>query len=457
MALVAYRRVQARFPDFADAWINASAVLNDMGRAEESLEMATHALELAPENPIAICALATALQTLGRLDEAAANFQKSLQYDPNHAPALTNLAGIYNRSGDFAGALALDDRAVQLNPSHSVLRANRGHTKMRALDLAGAEEDLSKALELDANNAQARWNLAYVQLLQHRYQEAWPNFRARRHLAEWADNSRAFGKPHWGGEPLNGRTLLIYSEQGFGDTLHFARFIPQLGPFGGHVLLSASRPLMRLLSNIPGIDGIVAEGAPLPPFDLVAPLMELPVILNADSTKLSPLPPPSLPDCQPAPELCRQGFKVGLAWAGSPIHTNDALRSMSPRCLDCLADIPGIAWYGLQLPPAPEPPKLPGFTDLSHRMGAFLDTAQLIKQLDLVVTVDTSLAHVAGFLGLPAIILLAYLPDWRWGINEPHSPWYPSLALLRQPAHGDWQEVARLLKERIAQLAAPKT
>jgi len=454
-ALIAYKRVQRQFPNFADAWINASSILFEMGRAEEALNMALQAMELAPENAGAYCALASAYQSLGRIDDAVVNFCKAIEYDPAYMPALTNLAGIYARAGNFTEALTLDDRAIQAQPSNSALWGNRGHTKMRALDLIGAEADLKRALELDSDNALARWNLAYVQLLQCRYREAWPNFKARRYLAEWSDNRQNFGKPHWNGEPLNGRTLLVYTEQGFGDTLHFVRFLPRLKQFGGGVLLLTYEPLKRLLSDSCCIDGLAIEGEPLPDFDLVVPLMELPVILNVDSSDLEPLPPPELPKCHPIPELDRSGFKIALVWAGSRAHTNDSLRSMNPRFLDELADIPGIAWYGLQKPPSVDPPKLPGFVDLSPHMGDFMDTAQIIKQLDLIVTVDTSMAHLAGFLGIPAIVLLAYLPDWRWGLGE-HTPWYPTLTLLRQTAHGDWRGSIALLRQRITELVVSR-
>ena len=457
-ALVAYKRIQRQFPDFVDAWVNGSIVLFDMGRAEEALSMAMRAVEIDPGNPHAHCALANAHQSLGRLGEAAAHFRKAIECDPKNAPALSNLAGICARDGNFAEALELDDRAVQAQPLNPALWGNRGHTKMRTLDMAGAEADLKQALELDSNNALARWNLAYVQLLQHRYREAWPNFRARQDLAEWSGNRQDFGKPHWSGEPLNGRVLLIYTEQGFGDTLQFVRFIPRLERYGGRCALLTYGALKRLLSDLPGIDSLALEGEPLPDFDLVVPLMELPVILNADSSDLAPVPPPALPDCPPLPELARPGFKVGLAWIGNPTHTNDALRSMNPRFLDKLADMDGIAWYGLQKPPSAEPPGLPGFIDLSPRMGDFMDTAQIARQLDLIVTVDTSMAHLAGFLGIPAVVLLAYLPDWRWGLNDEHTIWYPysDFLLVRQPAHGDWNGAVDLLRARIMEFAALK-
>jgi len=453
MALVAYERIQSRFPDFVDAWTNASTILWELGRHQEALNMALRAVELGPTNPEALCALANAQQFTGDIDGAVTHFQKALQSDPAHVSSLSNLAGIYNRRGDFAAALALDDRAIQAQPSRSELWGNRGHTKMRALDLKGAENDLRRALELDQKNALARWNLAYIQLLQHRYKEAWPNFGARVELGEWAGNKKDFGKPQWNGEPLEGRTLLIYAEQGFGDTIQFARFVPKIKDLGGKAVLRVPRPLMRLLSCCPWIERLLDESAPLPECDFVAPLMDLPSIMDLDEKDFAPMPPPNLPQGPVIPELDGQEsankLKVGLVWAGSPIHSNDKLRSMDVGMLDKLADLRGIAWYGLQKPHAARPPALPRFVDLSPRMGDFLDTAHILGKLDLVVAVDTSVAHLAGLLNRPCIVMLAYMPDWRWGLGDSTTNWYPSLELVRQSSHGDWEGVVALLRERI--------
>jgi Flp pilus assembly protein TadD len=452
-ALIVYKQVQSKFPSFADAWTNASVVLYELGRDNEALEMAIRAVELRPQCQHANSALASAQQRLGRIDEAAAHFLKAIECDPKHFPALTNLAGIYACKGKFAEALELQNMAIHAQPSHPVLWGNRGHTKMRDLDLAGAEADLNHSLSLDPTNPLARWNLAYVQLLQHRYEEAWPNFRARQFLSEWSGNKQFMNKPHWKGEPLNGRTLLVYTEQGYGDTLQFSRFVPRLSRFGGRVLFSIYKPLERIFKHTAGVDQLIIEGEALPNFDLVVPIMDLPVIFNIGKAALGPLPAPPLPEYEPLPELSRPGFKVGLVWAGNTAHTNDLLRSMSPRIFDELAGLSGIAWYGLQVPPADDPPRLPGFLDMSPRMADFVDTAQIAKQLNLIVTVDTSVAHLAGFLDLPAIVLLAYMPDWRWGLDSDSTPWYPSVTLLRQPAHGDWASVVAMLKERIKLMA----
>jgi hypothetical protein len=261
----------------------------------------------------------------------------------------------------------------------------------------------------------------------------------------------------WKGEPLPGGTLLVRTHRhGFGDAIQMARFMPQVKErSGARVLLSVYRPLLRLMEGLPGIDGLIVQEEQEAPADAVVNLMELPVTLDIDADRLPPPTAIPAPAPMPMPELPRSGFRVGLAWAGSPVHTSDGLRSMDPRLLDALAVMPGaelagrMAWCGLQVPPSQEPPRLPGFTDMSHRMGDFMDTAQVVGQMDLVVAVDTAVAHLAGSLGVPTLLLLQYLPEWRWGLGET-TPWYPAMKLLRQQTCGDWGGVVARLAQEIA-------
>jgi Flp pilus assembly protein TadD len=447
-ALLSYRRIQGRFPDFAGAWTNGSVALFEMGRLEEALAMARRAIGLDPRSPSAHCAAANALWSLGRPAEAAAAFRSAILLDPSHTPALTNLAGICADAGDFAQSQELHGRAVAAKPENPALWGNRAGARLKALDVAGAEDDCRRALDLDAGSGVARWNLAMVRLLQGRYREAWPYF-----AAHGDGTAMGIAAPRWSGGPLDGGALLVYTERhGFGDAVWLARFFPEAKRrCGGRLLLLTFGPMRRLLDGLPGLDGLYVEGEPLPGFDAAVHLMELPVALDIDSASLPP-PAEIRAEGGPPPGMAAGAFKIGLVWAGSPGHANDAHRSLDPRLLDGLADVPGaarIAWYGLQKPPSPDPPRLPGFTDLSALMGDFMDTARIAKHLDLLVSVDTSTAHVAGSLGVPTVLLLPYLPDWRWGLASKRTPWYPSFTLLRQPRFGDWAGAVEALKEEI--------
>jgi tetratricopeptide (TPR) repeat protein len=466
-ALLAYRRLQRRFPDFPDAWTNASVLLAGMGRFEEALASAERGAGLDGGNPAAAYALAAARMGLGQFGEAEPCLRRVIEIAPDHVPALTNLAAVRAMTGDLAEALELHDRAVALSPSSSAIVGRRGHAKVQALDMEGAEKDLARALELDPGNEDARLDLAHVWLRTLRYGEAWRHFKARRHLTAAAVEAQGHGRPFWRGGAIGGATLLVYSERGAGDTIQFARLLPMAKEASGaRVLLAVHGPLARLMAGVPGADGILLQagvpgtdgfllqgGAP-PAFDYVAPITELPPILEIDPSRLPPptrLTAPADPSAPPIPGLDSPRFKVGLVWAGSPLHANDAARSMDPRLLGGLADLPGaesISWLGLQKPPSAEPPPLPGFTDLSGYMGDYADTARIAARMDLIVTVDTSTAHLAGSLGVPTIVLLPHFPEWRWGLGGT-TPWYPAARLIRQPSPGDWRGAVEKLKTEI--------
>jgi len=530
-ALVAYKRIQRQFPDFVDAWVNASIVLFEMERIEEALAMAQRAVELDPENlnalhivanahyrlgnndeaaeyfekflerdpqcvpalvnlagiyvhterreaasekalamalrateldpenPDALCVLANAHQRLENYNDAATNFRKALNCDPTHLPALIGLADMNSNFGYLTESLLLFDRAIQVEPANSEIWIRRGKVKAMLMNLAGAEADLEHSLKLDPNNATVHNLLAHLLLTQCRYREGWAHLNASRDLGLGWVGRFDFDKPHWNGEPLNERTLLVYKHQlhGFGDVIQFSRFFPFMRQqYGCRVLLFVHGQLKRLMTNLPGIDDLITVGGEqLPDFDVVAHLDELCQTVCVDPSKLPPPTnfSPEWPECQPMPELERPGFKIGLIWAGSPNNTRATIRDIAPRFLEELADIPGVAWYGLQKPTPADPPDLPGFIDMSPYMEDFMDTAQIAKQLDLIVTVDTSTAHLAGSLGLPTIVLLPHLPEWRWGLNSSHTPWYPypDFLLLRQPDHGDWRSVIELLRGRITE------
>jgi Flp pilus assembly protein TadD len=448
-ALIAYKRIQRQFPDFIDAWINASSLLQMMGRMEEALDSATRAAELGSQSPEVYNALANAQISLGLLEGASENLNRVLAKNPQHPEAISSLANICGIKGKYEEALELENRALQLMPLNPDYWLNRSKAKIHLMDLAGSEADSQRALELDGSRLEAFWNIAHIQLLQYRYKEAWVGYRARPDRALGKVTDLCDGKPIWTGENLNGRTLLVHAEyHGFGDTIQMARFFPCIQKqYDGRVILSTFKPLKRLLENVAGIDDLLIEDEPRPHYDLVLPVLKIPIVLDIDP---SDLPPPIniSTEYRPMPELTRPGFKVGLVWGGNPVHIQDTQRSMSQRHLDTLADLTGIAWYSLQIPPSPEPPALPGLIDMSPHISDFMDTAQIIKQLDLIVTVDTSVAHLAGSLNIPTIVLLQYIPEWRWGLKE-HTPWYPTLTLIKTPGVHDWDGAIALLREQL--------
>ena len=445
-----YRRILSREPEHADAWCNLGLVLREMGQEAAAHAACSKALELAPDNPIAHCNLGNVL--LGRQDSQGAleHFQQALRLDPGNVPALADLSAVLGRLGRLKEALEADERALRLEPERPELHLNRGYTLMRSGRLTEAETALGRALELQPDLHRASWNLAYVRLLQGRYLEAWPDFGARLRIPEARANLRDYPQPHWQGEPFPGLTLLIWVEQGLGDTLQFARYLPLVKARGGRVLFQVYPELLGLLTPLAGADQLLGRDQPLPAFDLQVPLMDLPALFRSTPEDLPDQVPylacPGADSFLPGPELSRRlalgpgKQKVAVAWAGNPGHADDARRSLPPALLGPLGVLPGVQWLSFQLGESALPP-LPGLVALGDQLRDFRDTAYALERCDLVITVDTALAHLAGAMAIPVLLLLPFFPDWRWQMHGSDSAWYPSMRIYRQPTPGDWPSV----------------
>lgn len=443
-ALLTYRRVLSRDPGVADAWCNMGSVLHALGRDEEALEAFRRSLELHPANPAAHTGLGSVLDAMGDAEGALAHIREALALDPGNLVATSNLAGALARQGRLDEALEADRAALAMRPESPELNLNLGFTLMRMGRMGEAEALYLEALRLCPGLAKARWNLAYLRLLQGRYQEAWPDFPARLDVPQGMDNLRGFAEPAWDGRPFPGRTLLVWVEQGLGDTLQFARYLPMARARGGRVILQTYACIRDLLAAVPLADQVLSEHDELPPFDLQAPLLDLPALFGSTPVDLPPPVPLVPPAGHEPPEALRQklaggGRKAGLVWAGSPAHQDDARRSLDPALLAPLATVPGLRWHSLQVAPRAVPP-LPR-VDLAPHFRDFSDTAWAVARLDLVVTVDTAVAHLAGSMGVPTHLLLPFFPDWRWLMEGTSCPWYPSVRIHRQPAPGAWAPV----------------
>jgi len=446
-ALLTYRRILSREPDIADAWCNMGSILHALGRDDEALEACQRSLTLAPANPAAHNGLGSVLGARGDLVGAQACFDRALELDPGSLVALSNRAGILARLGRLEEALAADREVLARVPHSPELNLNLGHTLMRLGRLEEAEAALREALAHAPGLAKARWNLAYLRLLQGRYREAWPDFGARLEVPQGLDNLHGFAQPAWDGRPFPGRTLLIWAEQGLGDTLQFARYLPMVKALGGTVLFQTYAGILGVLQGVAGADQVLSEHAELPAFDLQVPLLDLPALFGSEPGNLpapAPLGPPAGHPPPPALAalLAGPGRKAGLVWAGSPAHQDDARRSLDPALLAPLAALPGLRWLSLQVGSAPP---WPGVADLGATFRDFSDTAWALARLDLLVTVDTAVAHLAGSMGVPTHLLLPFFPDWRWQMAGRDCPWYPSVRIHRQPAPGAWEPVLAAL------------
>lgn len=452
-AEVGYRQVLEGFPDQPDAWCNLAEVLRLRRRGTEALTAARRAVDLTPEAPLALRGLGLALADQGLMTEALIPLERAAALAPREPVVLSALADLHHRLDDDEAALTWHRAARACRPDHPLLRLNEAYGLLRLGHFDAAEvllKDLAEAVP------RAAWLLAYTRLLQGRWCEAWPHFAARLALPEAVENRRALPQPRWDGTPFTGRRLLIWGEQGYGDALMALRLLPRVKALGGEVRVLTYAPLIPLLRHSLPADGWVDEGGELPPADLQAPLLDLPALLGVTPETASSLPLlRTPPDHRPTPGLAEAlgpdtgRRRMAVVWAGNPRHQEDRRRSLDPAHLASLGELSGVDWFSLQVGATQRPP-LPGIVDLAPHLRDFADTAWALDRLDAVVTVDTSVAHLAGALGRPTHLLLPFHPDWRWGFQGTRTPWYDSLRLYRQGRAGDWSAPLSELREALA-------
>jgi len=422
-ALAAADAAIAAAPDFPEAWNSRGNALTRLGRDAEALDAFQAAGRLRPGDPVVLLNIANALRGLGRPDEALASLDQALALAPILAPAHANRGNVLQDLGRHPEAIASYDQAIALDPQ-----------------------------SVDAN-----WNGALCRLLTGDYAGGWRGHEWRWRRASPENRPRDFTAPLWLGQaPLAGRSILLHGEQGLGDCLQSARYIPQVAALGARVTVEIYAPLVELFRSLEGVE-VIAAGAPLPQTDFQCPLMSLPLALG----ETGPPAPRGPYLAAPAARLAQWGarapadgrLKVGLTVSGSATHGNDRRRSLPFATLAPFLPT-GPAYHLLQKEIAPrdlEPlAARPDVTTWTGELGDLSDTAALAEQMDIVISVDTSIAHLAGALGRPTWILLPYDPDWRWGLVAETTPWYASARLYRQDARDDWTGVLARLQRDLA-------
>jgi tetratricopeptide (TPR) repeat protein len=410
------------------------------GRPAEALPVADRLLAAQPNHAEAAFLRGTALNALGEPALAIASFERSLLNDPGHAAASLNLGNAYADIDRWDDAERYCRKATRLAPDLAEAHASLGFilTSRGRLDAAVASCEAAIALRPDFT--QAHWNQAVAALLAGDFDLGLRKYEWRKRHDRFRRDFVDLPGPQWDGGDPQGRTILVHAEQGLGDTIQFARYLPLIVARGGRVVLACERPLIPLLAQLPGVS-VVPKNTPLPRFDCWIDQMSLPL---AWGTRLDTIPSAGgYLRADPARTAAWRatlpgGTKVGLAWAGNPAHSNDRRRSMPATALQRIVNVPGVHVVNLQVGSRANEIGLP---DLSPRLTDYAETAALIEALDLVVAVDTSVVHVAGALGKPAWVMLPHAPDWRWLLGRDDSPWYASLRLFRQPAPGDWDAV----------------
>jgi len=495
LAETRYRRALALRPDFAAAWMNLGVILRELGRAAYAEAALLRAVELRPDLISGFVNLALLKREQRRPEEAEAYLRKAFALNPDQAETHVAWCQFRAAEGDVAGAWGWLRSALARNPSHAeavnmhgillhkegcfaqavqmfeqaealgnrAAASNRGNSLLDMGRMGQALRAHEIAVERAPESAGALYNLALTRLRLGDWERGWVDYEARWYFREVHRSPRKFEQPRWRGEPLDGRRILLHAEQGLGDTIQFSRYLTLVTARGGVPILQVQEPVARLMASLPavraGLAQVVLLGEQPPQFDIECPLLSLP---TAFSTTLATVPwtgaylgatPALVHEKRTRFPSTQAGLRVGFAWAGNPRYKADSQRSMHLRTLLPLLRAPGVTWISLQKgEPSRQLESLPGDVfawDGSSRDRDLAETAALIATLDLVVTTDTCIAHLAGALGKPVLILLPWLSDWRWMQRIETTPWYPTARLLRQKVPGDWPGV---LDRAIAEL-----
>ena len=465
-AVVCCQRALALKPDFAEALANLGVALHDQGNLDEAVACQRRALELKPDFAAALANLGIVLRDQGHLDEAVDCCRRAVQLKPDTAAALTNLGVALRDQGKLDEAVACQRRALELKPDFADAHNNLGVALLTQGKLGEAVACYDRAIQWKADCADAHFNRSLSWLLAGDFQRGWPEYEWRWQTKRYP--RPPFGQPLWDGRPLQGKTILLYVEQGMGDAIQFIRYARQVRQAGARVIVECQKPLVRLLAGCSGVDELFGQGSYLPFFDVHTSLLSLPGIFHT-SPETIPADVPYLFADSGLVEHWRKalgataGFKIGIVWRGSPTFRNDHARSLPLSCFESLAGVPDVRLVSLQKGAGAE--ELPGLagrfavTDLGSGLRDFADTAALLVNLDLVVTCDTAVAHLAGALGAAVWVALPLVPDWRWRLDRDDSPWYPTMRLFRQKRLGDWagvfHEIKMALSSRLSILARP--
>jgi len=442
-AILAYKLVLRADPGCLAAKVDLAGLLMTLGRQEEALALCLEVLAERPGDLAAHQNLIGALMGLGRYEEADAACRRLLAADPGFAPGHLGLGMSLacqerhlEAEEEFRLAWALDPKDAR--PRSALFRSL---IKLKAWDRVRTTWLAMTALDMEG--PKAAFEEAMIHLTFGEYAEGWELYESRLLPPNEAGRRKDHPQPLWDGSPFPGRTLLLYWEQGLGDTLMFIRYAALARALGGRVVAQVQNPLLPVLRTCQGVDQLLAEGEPLPPFDLHLPLLSLPRVFGTRPGSI-PASPSYLGAPPPAGEAFRLpdtgNLKVGLVWAGSQTHKHDFLRTLPPGALEPLASQPGVDWYSLQVGYKGDVPWT-GLATLEPVLRDFGDTARILDQLDLLITVDTSIAHLAGAMGRPVWVMLFLLPDWRWGLEGETTAWYPSMRLFRQQECDEWTDV----------------
>jgi Flp pilus assembly protein TadD len=465
-AVTLFKEAVRRFPRNPALMNSLGLALHGAGRFGEAVQVFEVAFRVAPTIGAIAYNLGNARRETGDLAGAVTSYIKALEAGPAVPEIFNNLGLVFQETGapehartSYCSALDLDPRFLPAVLNLAYLHIQE-HEPERAIAL------LDSALSFHPDSVDAHWLLSHALLVSGEYARGWNEYEWRWEKMSAATYRRKDVSRQWGGEALDGKRILLYAEQGLGDALQFARYIPMVATMGGEVVVECQPELVSLLASVQGVRQVYARGNDIPLCDVECPLMSLPGVFGTTMETIPSVVPYVHPEEVRVSKWkgwCEDGTarrRIGLVWAGNASHRNDARRSFPAAKLGPLTSIQGLRWIGLQKGSADDkrlvvPPGVvlehagPQLEDLS-------DTAALLTQLDLVITVDTAVAHLGGAMGRPVWILVPYAPDWRWKLAGERTPWYPSVRLIRQPRPGDWDAVIAQIHDLLLSPAFPR-
>jgi len=449
---------EAAIPETARQAFVAASQAHQKGEQTAALRLYLHALELFPQFPDAYNNIGVILRAQEKLPAAAACFRRALAIRPGSASMLSNLGNVLWQMLRFEEAAASFRQAVEVEPTRPETLHNLGLLLHSMGEYEGAADCFTKSLAAKPNVVDVLWDRSLTRLAMGDFERGWVEYEVRWRLGH--NPPRRFPFPLWEGQESRTLSLLVHHEQGLGDTIHFCRYLPLLAKRMGRVVFESQPELVRLLQGLPGVE-IVPFGEDVPRCDYQVPLLSLPRYFKTDLSNIpAEIPYLSAPAGTGAPVLHRPAgtkLAVGIVWAGKPTHNNDKNRSTTLERFLALADIPGVALYslqkGLRTPDIETLGAEALVQDLGSQLNDFAQTAALLPQFDLIVSVDTAIVHLAGAIGIPTFLLLPFTPDWRWLNHREDTPWYPTVRLFRQPKPRDWDTVFAEVRAAIEALA----
>jgi len=444
-------------PHNAEVWMLLGMLAMRGKNPQAALELMRKAQTLRPDSAEILAALGTVLFQLDRLVEAQAVYEASIKLSPGQFMSHHNLGVIHQRTGNMNASAQSFFRAAELMPNHVLTRLNLGAVLRDLGRFAESTAQFQAAVALDPNMADAFMQQSWNALLTGDYARGWPLFEWR-----WRCNGFAFpqfSQPIWDGSPLAGRSIMLHAEQGLGDTIQFARYATVLSKTAREVTIYTPALLRTVLSTVPGATRAVSVRQELPSFDVWCPMMSLPLKCGTTVATI-PAPIPYVSADASSVETWRElirhdppGYRIGICWAGNRANYNDVNRSIPANLIQPLARIPGIAAYSLQVGDASGDARQFGLIDHTARLTDFAQSAALMMNLDLIISVDTACAHLAGALGRKVWTLVPFAPEWRWMLDRSDSPWYPTMRIVRRAPTEEWPPVIARVANDLRELA----